>query len=115
VDPATGSLRLDEAAGDLATVGGEANLVARLRRGLLLRRRSLRYAPEVGTFLAGPVWTSNAMRLRTMNDVRRSLLQDPGIARVTSLRVDAENGQTTVAFDADTVAGTPLGSAALGA
>lgn len=116
VNPDTHALELDPATGDIRTIGGTANLVQRLRHALLIPLGSLRHAPDFGSYLLAEAqgrWGTETQNRLNAIAVASTIRQDPGIAAIRRVRVSTGDGLTHVSFEADTVAGAPLGRLAL--
>lgn len=116
VDPRTRSLQLDPATSDLRTVAGMPNLLARLRRSLLIPVGALPHARRFGSYLIAEAqgrWASDLQLRLNAIAVDRTIRQDPAIGAVRRVRLAASDGSLLVSFEADTVDGTGLGRLSL--
>lgn len=109
-------LELDPATGDIRLVGGVDNLIQSMRHLFALPVGALHTAPSLGSYLAreaeGSFASSLQLRLNAIA-ARRTLQQDPRIARVRSLVVSTANGAVRVACELDAINGRPIGRVAL--
>lgn len=116
VNPETRAWEFDPATNDVRTIAGVPNLLQRLRHSLIIPLGSLRADPTAGSYLLAESqgrWGGDLQNRLNRIAVARTIRQDPAIAAVRRVRVTQSNGRTDVTFEADTVAGTPLGQQAL--
>jgi hypothetical protein len=116
VNPETRAWEFDPATNDVRTIQGVPCLLQRLRHSLIIPLGTLRADPTVGSYLLAESqgrWGSDLQNRLNRIAVARTIRQDPAIAAVRRVRVALFNGRMDVSFEADTVAGTPLGRQAL--